>query len=130
MYLFLSGTDSIRIFPSNTHTDFVSVLPRSIPLDGDWEVCLTHAYDKNRRRGAYVVYTDICSTSCIKATERQVLGTFSEPGDLSSHIYIPVNVTNLERIRITVENLANTRSDINDWVLFVLHLRKCTTFVR
>ena len=55
-YVTLPSNSSMNIFPSNTLTNYVTQLPNSIYLDGEWEVGLAeiqYPYTWNNIREGY-----------------------------------------------------------------------------
>ena len=61
-YLTLPSNSSMQIYPSNTVTNFITQLPNSFFLDGDWEVGLSdiqypYTWNNNIRSGKSKTYT-------------------------------------------------------------------------
>lgn len=108
MYLYLCSDDNKDIHPENSWDDFIVELPKNLELEKDkWEVALVNVFYKpaNLIKGQlFYVFANICDYSIARSTTQQILGTFSQRGELANPSYIGVISSLIKTIRISVRN--------------------------
>jgi hypothetical protein len=126
MYLIVSSDDCKDLYPDNNIWDFTVELP--IPLvTKNYRAALTGVYFKKRvTKGSFcVVFSDICEESVYSGTQKRILGTFFQPGNIENPPYLNLLGDWVKRIRFKVQLCeVETYPDSDQSIFFVIHLQE------
>jgi hypothetical protein len=111
IYLFLSSSDSLNIYPRNTACDFIVELPHIINLAGKWDVALSELYytTSGRLDDEYLlVYCDLCDDSYVYNSFAPILRRLPARRipvlELSNFYFMPVKTNYIKQIRIHIRD--------------------------
>lgn len=100
-YIYLCSTDSLEYHPTNTTWDFTMELPQT--LYGHWQ-CALGEISYTSITEELVVFSDFCEASCINDRIMPVLRVVSQSGEIERLQFVPLNLINVQRIRIYVRD--------------------------
>ena len=103
MFLYLGWRDSIKTHRSNKPYNFIVDLPKTLLLEGEWEVALTDIKIKASKRVSFYILTDFCEESIVKGSQRSVLRRVDDKfGIYPLPYYVKVIKSEIQRVRVIV----------------------------
>ena len=103
MLLYLSWKDSIGTHPDNKPYDFIVDLPKTVRLEGFWEVALTDIKVKATKKTSFYLSIDFCEESIFKGSRYPVLRRVDDKiKQYAFPHFVRVNKSELQSIRVTL----------------------------
>ena len=73
MFLYAGWQDSLEVHPFNRPNDFIIDLPKSLLLEGKWEVALTDIKVRSPKKYTFYLLADFWEESFLKGSQYPVL---------------------------------------------------------
>ncbi len=131
--LFLCSTDSSKLYPNNTSSEFIVELGQTYELDGEWTVELTEircALDNSKAKQLYV-YSNLCEPSYVQNKYSPLLRniSLSSPRKTIEQFHnsyaIKVAHSQLQRVKIYIRDENNKPASFSKDPLYItLRLKK------
>ena len=124
MFLYVSWQDSLEIHPSNRPNNFIVDLPKSLLLEGKWEVALTDIKVKSPKKSTFYLLVDFCKESFLKGSQYPVLRRVDgKEAEYTLPYFVETNKSELRSFRLSIVD-----QKLNPFHLMeiecTLHLRK------
>ena len=122
--MFINWQDSSEFHPSNNPNNFIVDLPKSLLLEGKWEVALTDIKVKSSKKSTFYLLSDICEESFLKGSRYPVLRrVYSKEAEYNLPYYVDVNKSEVQSIRLILLDQNLNPLNLSD-IECTLHLRK------
>ena len=73
MFLHVGWKDSIDLHPGNRPNDFIVDLPKTLHLEGEWQIALADIKVKTAKKSSFYLLADFCEESLLKGSLYPVL---------------------------------------------------------
>ena len=100
MYLFISSKDSSLIHLQNNSCEFISELPKTINIPGEWSCALMECHIGDKKGEDLLICCDLVENSCVHGKLVPVLTIISQSGAVDHPYYVPICRDQIYRLRI------------------------------
>ena len=124
MYLYLSWKDSIETHPFNQANDFIVDLPKTLRLEGSWEVALTDVKIKSTKKASFYLLVDFCEENFLGGSQYPVLRRVDEKStNYPFPYFVKTTKSELQSIRVSLLDQSLKPFQLSD-IDCVLNLRR------
>ena len=124
MFLYVSWTDSLHIHRMNKPYNFIVDFPKTLHLEGQWEVALMDIIIKSSKKSSFYLLADFCEESLLKGSQRTILRRVDNK---NSHYSFPyygkITKLDIQSIRVIALDQNLDFFQLTD-IECILHLRK------
>ena len=124
MFLYIGWQDSLEVHPFNRPNDFIVDLPKSLLLQGKWEVALTDIKVKAPKKSTFYVLADFCEESFLKGSQYPVLRRVDgKEAQYTLPYFVETNKSEVRSIRLSILDQNLKPYQLSD-IECTLYLRK------